>query len=129
MSENIKYCPIKIVMKYLGRRWTIDLIRDMIMGNKKFKDFLRLNKGLSNKILSQRLKELEYAGLVERKIISQKPQEIEYHLTAKGFRLNHVLFELAQFSFEYHKRQIFTDKPLEKEKFVSLSKQMFSISD
>ena len=129
MSENIQYCPVKIVMKYLGRRWTVDLIRDMIMGHKKFKEFLLLNKGLSNKVLSQRLKELEYAGLIKRKIISKKPLEIEYVLTEKGFRLNHVLYELAQFSFEYHKKQIFIDEPIEKGKFVSLSKKMFSIND
>jgi DNA-binding HxlR family transcriptional regulator len=127
MAVEIKYCPVKVVMSYLGKRWTIDLIRDLMLGNKKFKDFLQLNKGLSNKVLSQRLKELEYADLIEKRIISKKPLEIEYVLTEKGFRLNQVLYELAQFSFEYHKKQIFANEPLEKEEYISLSRKMFLI--
>ena len=127
MATTIEYCPVKVVMAYLGRRWTVDLIRDLMLGHKKFKEFLMLNKGLTNKILSQRLKELEFAGLVNKNIISRKPLDIEYTLTEKGLKLNQVLYELAQFSFEYHKSQIFSDIPLEKEDFVSLSRKMFQI--
>lgn len=129
MATEIKNCPVKIIMKYLGKTWAIDLIRDMMMGHKKFTEFLHLNKGLSNKVLSQRLKELEFAGLVNRKIVCEKPLEIEYHLTEKGFQLNHVPYELAQFSFEYHKNQIFSDDPLKKNEFISLSKKMFFINE
>ena len=129
MTTTIEYCPVKVVMSYLGRRWTVDIIRDLMLGHKKFKDFLLLNKGLTNKVLSQRLKELEFAGLVDKTILCKKPRDIEYNLTEKGFRLNQVLYDLAQFSFEYHKKEIFSNEPLNKEDFVVLSRKMFQIDN
>ena len=122
LTPYIETSPIKVVMTYLGQRWTMNIIQDMMMGYKKYTDFLSLNKGLSSRVLSQRLKELESAGIVKKEIISK---DIEYSLTEKGMHLNRVLFQLAVFSFEFHKKDIFTDDPMKEEEFISLIKQMY----
>ena len=127
MDNIFEKCPVKVVMSYLGKRWTIDIIRDLMLGNKRFSDFLHLNTGLSNKILAQRLKELENSGIIQKNISNSKPLIIEYELTEKGMQLNYVLYELAMFSFTYHKDQIFVKEPLSEDEFVNKTKKLFFI--
>ena len=104
----IKKCPVKTAMAYLGQKWTIDIIRDLMFRNRRFSELLTENDGLSNKVLSQRLKQLEEGGLIEKKIVSKTPLKIEYELTERGYKLNKVLYELAQFSYEFYKDEIFS---------------------
>lgn len=83
---------------YVGKKWSIDLIKDMFFGTRHFNQFLEANPKLSSKVLSQRLKELEKNGLIEKKVISVTPLSVEYHLTDKGRALNRVIYELAIFA-------------------------------
>lgn len=94
----VKTCPIDAALKYVGKKWSIELIKDMFFGLKRFNEFLNANPKLSAKILSLRLKEMEKNGLIEKKVISVTPLSIEYHLTDKGRALNHVIYELAIFA-------------------------------
>lgn len=128
-AVSIKKCPVKTAMFYLGQKWNIDLIRDLMFKNRRFSDFLSENKGLSNKVLSQRLKQLETAKLVNKKIISKTPLKIEYELTERGYKLNKVLFELAQFSYEFYKDEIFQGGVMEKPEYIEFSKDLFKITE
>lgn len=69
----------------------------MFFGKKQFKEFQEDKPDLSNKVLSQRLKELENNGLVEKKVLNTTPISSEYHLTEYGKKLNRVIYELAVF--------------------------------
>ncbi len=93
-----KSCPIEVALKYVGKKWSIDLIKDLFFGMRHFNEFLEANPKLSAKVLSQRLKELEQNGLIVKKVISVTPLSIEYHLTDKGRALNKVIYELAVFA-------------------------------
>ncbi|WP_299522724.1 helix-turn-helix domain-containing protein [uncultured Methanobrevibacter sp.] len=94
-SESI--CPIDKAVVLFNKKWTIQLIRDMFFGKKQFKEFQEDKPNLSNKVLSQRLKELENNGLVEKKVLNTVPISTEYHLTEHGKKLNKVIYELAMF--------------------------------
>ncbi len=101
MSSNTGIeCPINKAVELFNKKWTIQLIRDMFFGKKQFKDFQEDKPNLSNKVLSQRLKELEERGLVEKKIINTSPLTTEYHLTEYGQKLNKIIYELAAFIVE-----------------------------
>lgn len=90
-------CPIDKAVVLFNKKWTIQLIRDMFFGKKQFKEFQEDKLDLSNKVLSQRLKELENNGLVEKKVLNTTPISSEYHLTEYGKKLNRVIYELAVF--------------------------------
>ena len=90
-------CPIDKAVVLFNKKWTIQLIRDMFFGKKQFKEFQEDKPDLSNKVLSQRLKELENNGLVEKKVLNTTPISSEYHLTEYGKKLNRVIYELAVF--------------------------------
>lgn len=67
------------------------------MVKNNLKSFKKIKPDLSNKVLSQRLKELENNGLVEKKVLNTTPISSEYHLTEYGKKLNRVIYELAVF--------------------------------
>ena len=93
-----KSCPIEKALEYVGKKWSIELIKDLFFGMSHFNEFLEANPKLSAKMLSQRLKDLEKNGLIEKKVVSVTPLSVEYHLTEKGRALNMVIYELAVFA-------------------------------
>ncbi len=101
MVKKLK-CPISTAMEYIGKKWTLEIIRDLFFGKKHFNEILESNKKpnglLSGKTLSERLKELVENGIIVKHIIKSFPISTEYNLTEKGRALNKVLYELAVFS-------------------------------
>ena len=90
-------CPIACALDLLGDRWTLVVVRDLLLfGKRRFTELLASGEGISTNILSERLERLEAAGLVERRPYQRHPPRDEYHLTAKGRDLFPVLRELVQ---------------------------------
>jgi DNA-binding HxlR family transcriptional regulator len=94
-------CPMETCMSHIGKKWSVNILRDLFSGRKRFKDFMDANPDLSTKMLSARLKELEKDKFIEKKIISTTPLLAEYALTDKGRALNRILYELSAFSMQY----------------------------
>ena len=118
-----KLCPIDKTLEYIGKKWNLLIIRDLFLGKKKFNEFLESNPQLSNKVLSQKLKELEAHSLIEKRIISKTPLLAEYYLTARGKALNKVLFEIAMFGVENISQEL-TLKTCSKESIKYLKKSL-----
>lgn len=116
MTDKIKRCPVEAAFEHIGRKWAINIMRDLHMGKKKFREFLGANSKLSTKVLSQRLKELERDGLLKKRIVSKTPLRAEYELTEKGKALDKVLYELAMFSMKHYSREVFKQTPVEFDK-------------
>jgi DNA-binding HxlR family transcriptional regulator len=88
----------------IGERWTILILRDLIVGGaRKFQDFERSLAGISPNTLSARLKRLEDAGIVERRFYEQHPPRAEYVLTEKGKDLRPVLRALLDWGQHHTK--------------------------
>lgn len=124
---NGKGCPIETPMNHIGKKWSINILRDLFRGKKRFKDFLDANKDLSSKMLSERLKELEKDGFIEKKIVSTTPLFAEYHLTQKGRALNKILYELSVYSFNYCCDEVGKMAPHQKEKALGELKGMLNL--
>ena len=54
----VKTCPTKNSLRYIGKKWILEIVRDLFFGKNKFSEFLQENPGITKKILTQRLKEL-----------------------------------------------------------------------
>jgi len=89
-----QYCPITRAVEVLGERWTMLILRDMLLGATRFNDIARGNPGLSRSLLAKRLRQLEMAGVVER-------LDGEYHLTPAGQDLQSVVFGIGEWGAKW----------------------------
>jgi len=127
--NNLKNCPVEVTLKYLGKKWTMQIIRDLFKGKKRFTEFLRSNPQISTKMLSLRLKELQDSGIIKKKIISTIPVKVEYFLTQKGNALNKILFQLAEFSLRNYPNEVYLNKPKSIKSDILNLKDFFNIED
>ena len=85
-------CPRYLAaMSLLGKKWTGLILRSLMDSPRRFTEMSAYVPGLSDRLLSQRLQELEEAGIVERRVYSQKPVLVEYSLTDQGQALREVV--------------------------------------
>ena len=86
-----QFCPVAMSAEILCTRWTVVLLREMIAGSTRFNDLRRGVPRMSPALLSQRLKELEQAGIVTRVVSRDEPGLREYHLTRSGRELEPIV--------------------------------------
>jgi DNA-binding HxlR family transcriptional regulator len=99
IHEISPFCPAyHRAVELIGRRWTGAILRAMLSGISRFTDLAAAIPGLSDRMLSERLKELELAGIVERRVIPSTPVRVEYHLTDKGRALVSVVEALSDWA-------------------------------
>jgi DNA-binding HxlR family transcriptional regulator len=84
------------VAELLERRWTMGTIYACSSGAARFNEFRQSLPGVSPTTLSERLEQLEDAGIVERRLVASRPPHSEYRLTAKGERLAAAVNGLLQ---------------------------------
>lgn len=108
-SENI-VCPVDKTLNLINKKWSIQIIRDMFFGNKRFKEFKEDKPKLSNKVLSSCLKELEENGLIRKEILNTTPVTTEYYLTEYGKSMNRIVYELAMFTLQNDNEHGYSDE-------------------
>ncbi|MDI4644364.1 winged helix-turn-helix transcriptional regulator [Cohnella hashimotonis] len=87
-----KMCPkYEHAAELLGKKWTGLIVRVLMGGPKRFKDMKEQIPDMSDKMLTDRMKELESSGLVKRTVYPEMPVRIEYELTDKGRDLEDVI--------------------------------------
>ena len=86
-----QFCPLAMAAELLCTRWTMVLLRELVAGSTRFNDLRRGLPRMSPTLLSQRLKDLEAAGVVERSEIKSEKGVFEYHLTEAGNDLRPVV--------------------------------------
>jgi DNA-binding HxlR family transcriptional regulator len=97
MVESLSpYCPFyRRAVAIITRRWTPEIVRVLMFGTKRFGEIRATIPGLSDRLLSERLKDLEAEGLVTRSVTPDTPVLIEYRLTEKGAALFSIVKEIA----------------------------------
>jgi DNA-binding HxlR family transcriptional regulator len=104
-------CPVKTSLGVLGKKWTMLIIRDI--GVHKIERFNRLLEsipGLTPRVLSMRLKELEKEGLIERAEENRSPIMVLWRLTMKGKDTLPILMLLAAFGSKWYSDVVFEDR-------------------
>ena len=95
-------CPINYALEYLGDKWTLLVIRDIVFEGKKFyKEFLASQEGIATNILSDRLKRLENIGIIESRVYEKQRTQKMYSLTEKGKDLIPILEEIILWSSKH----------------------------
>ena len=86
-----QFCPVAMASEILCNRWTVVLLRELCAVSTRFNDLRRGVPRMSPALLSTRLKELEYHGVLERVLVQKRPEIYEYRLTAAGKELEPVI--------------------------------------
>lgn len=94
MSKYGQFCPVARSLEILGDRWTLLIIRDMLLGTTQFNDLERGLPGISRALLSARLRQLQQAGVIEKRINATGRKTTEYQLTPAGRDLQDVIGSL-----------------------------------
>ncbi|MCD9023996.1 winged helix-turn-helix transcriptional regulator [Cohnella silvisoli] len=90
-----KMCPkYESAAELLGKKWTGLIIRVLLGGPKRFKDIKEQIPEMSDKMLTDRMKELESSGILTRTVYPEMPVRIEYELTEKGRNLEEVILSI-----------------------------------
>ncbi|MGH3144932.1 MAG: winged helix-turn-helix transcriptional regulator [Rubrobacter sp.] len=98
-------CPVyQRAVELIGRRWTGVILFALLDGATRFSDIRDAISDISDRMLSERLKEMEADGIVEREVIPEKPVRIEYRLTAKGYALRDVVASISAWAGEWEAR-------------------------
>jgi DNA-binding HxlR family transcriptional regulator len=95
-------CPIASLLDIVGDKWTLLVVRDLLMLNKRrYGDFQNSPEAIPTNILADRLKRLEAAGLVKKELYQDNPPRAEYFLTRKGADLGPILKAMGQWGKQY----------------------------
>lgn len=95
INKHIVSCPIELVVSLIRKKWVIQIIRDLFFGKTRFNEFKQGKPDLSNKVLSNCLKDMEKNGLIHRIVDKCDKKNVKYYLTEKGKSLNKILYEIA----------------------------------
>ena len=91
-----QYCGVARALELVGERWALLLVRDLIPGPKRFTDLQDGLPRIPSNVLSTRLKELEQAGIVQRRVLPRPAASVVYELTEYGGELEEVLVGLMR---------------------------------
>lgn len=96
--DNAGECPITAVVDVIGGKWKPIIIWVLMTETRRFGELHKIISGISIKVLSRQLKELEQDGIVEKEIFPVVPPRVEYSLTEKGSSLTAIMRDLAAWS-------------------------------
>lgn len=102
MSRTRRCDPVPVEVRetadLLERRWQLSILYAALTGALRFNEFADAVAGISPRMLSERLRDLEAAGLVQRNVIPSSPPTVEYRLTTKGRRLAPIIEAMREFA-------------------------------
>jgi DNA-binding HxlR family transcriptional regulator len=113
-------CPIAASLEVIGERWALLVVREIVMGSRRFTDIVR-GTGAPRDRIAARLKVLEEAGVVERRAYQDHPARFDYALTDSGLALVPVLDALLAWGLDY---AVATDDPDRMRRYPSPSERL-----
>lgn len=97
-------CPSRLLLERLGEKWAILVIVDLAEGPRRFGQLLRRIEGVSQKMLTQTLRNLQRDGIVARTVVSDKPLQVSYALTPMGENLLPIVAEMKHWTQRYYRQ-------------------------
>ncbi len=89
--DNLPKCPVQTCLNFISDKWKILILRDLMTGTKRFSELKRSLSPVTQKMLTQQLREMEEDGIVTRKVYACVPPKVEYSLTELGISLSPVI--------------------------------------
>jgi len=109
MTSYGQFCPVSKATEIIGEKWTLLILRELLMGTSRFNDFQRSMSRISPTVLNKRLKQLEEKGVVLKKRLSGQ-KGFEYRLTAMGKELEPLIEQVAIWGQRWARGQMSDDE-------------------
>ena len=113
MIDYGQFCPVAKATELIGERWTLLILRELVLGTHRFSDFQRALSRISPSLLAKRLKDLDKAGIIVKKS-QQGRRGYEYYLTPAGKQLSPIIEHLAVWGMRWARGQL-TEEELDVE--------------
>ncbi|MDZ8054212.1 MAG: winged helix-turn-helix transcriptional regulator [Aulosira sp. ZfuVER01] len=94
-------CEVEITLEVIGGRWKVLIIRELMAGVKRFGELQRALPGITQKMLTQQLREMEDDGIIHREVYPQIPPKVEYSLTPLGESLQPILNAMHEWGVKH----------------------------
>lgn len=101
MAKTFTDCPVEYTAVLIANKWKIIILRELLTGTKRYNELTRNVVGISSKVLTENLRELEKDGIINRVVYPEVPPKVEYSLTEKGEDLKEVIEAMKQFGLKY----------------------------
>lgn len=98
-------CPAEVTADLIGGRWKIVLLWHLLQGVHRFSDLQRAVPGITQKVLTHQLRDMEKSGLLNRTVYAEVPPKVEYQLTPFGLTLKPVVDAMHQWGTEHASRR------------------------
>ena len=105
MKPKRSKCPAETTLSVIGGRWKILILYHLFQGIKRFSELQRAIGGITQKVLTQQLREMERDGLVHREVYPQVPPKVEYSLTLLGESLKPVIAAMCKWGTKFRDGQ------------------------
>ena len=105
MKKELPACPVEITMGLIGDKWKVLIIRDLLTGTKRFGELKKSLNGITQKVLTNNLRQMEASGLVNRKVYAEVPPRVEHSLTETGWSLKPILDSMVVWGNSYREKQ------------------------
>lgn len=99
-------CPVETTLSLISDKWTVVIIRDLLTGTKRFNELMRSVTGITQKVLTSHLRNMEANGLLVRKVYPEIPPKVEYTLTETGYSLKPILDAMYTWGENYKSKNI-----------------------
>ncbi len=104
MMNTLPPCPVETTLTLISDKWKILIIRDLTNGTRRFGELKKSVTGVSQKVLTANLRQMEESGLVNRKVYAEVPPKVEYSLTDLGRSLEPGITAMAIWGESYKNR-------------------------
>lgn len=100
-KSELPACPVEITLKLIGNKWKVLIIRDLRSGTKRFGELKKSVTGISQKVLTSNLRDMEDDGLLIREVFAEVPPKVEYTMTDLGLSMCPILDAMEKWGSDY----------------------------
>ena len=104
MAKRFTDCPVEYTAVLIANKWKIIILRELLTETKRYNELTRSVVGISSKVLTENLRDLEKDGIINRVVYPEVPPKVEYSLTEKGEDLKEVIEAMKQFGLKYKEK-------------------------
>ena len=104
VGKDLPACPVETTLMLISDKWKVLILRDLLPGTKRFGELRRSVGGVSQKVLTAQLRQMEDSGLLTRTVYPEVPPRVEYTLTELGYSLKPILDAMRNWGEEYRAR-------------------------
>jgi DNA-binding HxlR family transcriptional regulator len=100
MKKHENKCPVAEALKFIGGKWTLQIIYEIGQEKRRFGELKRLIPDISEKMLIQELKKMADSNIIHRKAYPEVPPKVEYSLTERGLKALPILEQIENYGLE-----------------------------